>query len=323
MLIYYSKALERSKILLVLITLSVLWGSSFLAIKTVIDVIPPLLAFGIRFAIAGAALLIVHAFTKRHHREKNEQIGKQHWKDTLIVAALIIVGGQGLLVWGAQYLSSGMTALLNSTIPLWVAIIGYLIYKKRRKGGLGQRLTKSTIIGLSAGFAGLMILINPFVGNVHLNLIGVISLTLSSIFWAIGSLYSTRLHLQVSILVSAGMLMLVGGLMLVAASLAVGEFKSLQLSRISIGSLTAYSYLIFLCTAVGYAEFFWLLQAESESIANSFAYIVPVIAVFLGWVILKEPISTQTLIATSIIMLGVALMVTSSSKKAKNKMIEK
>ena len=87
MLIYYSKALERSKILLVLITLSVLWGSSFLAIKTVIDVIPPLLAFGIRFAIAGAALLIVHAFIKRHHHEKNEQIGKQHWKDTLIVAA--------------------------------------------------------------------------------------------------------------------------------------------------------------------------------------------------------------------------------------------
>jgi len=315
MLIYYSKALERSKILLVLITLSVLWGSSFLAIKTVIDVIPPLLAFGIRFAVAGAALLIVHAFINRHHHEKNERIGKQHWKDTLIVAALIIVGGQGLLVWGAQYLSSGMTALLNSTIPLWVAIIAVLAFR--------QHLTKITILGLVAGFAGLMILINPFVGNVHLNLIGVVSLTLSSIFWAIGSLYSTRIHLQVSILASAGMLLLVGGLMLVAAGFVVGEFKTLQLSRISIGSLAAYSYLIFLCTAVGYAEFFWLLQAESESIANSFAYIVPVIAVFLGWVILKEPISTQTLIATSIIMIGVALMVTSSSKKAKNKMIEK
>ena len=315
MIIYYSKALERSKILLVLITLSVLWGSSFLAIKTVIDVIPPLLAFGIRFAVAGAALLIVHAFINRLHHKKNEHIGQQQWKDTLIVAALIIVGGQGLLVWGAQYLSSGMTALLNSTIPLWVAVIAVLASR--------QHLTKNTILGLVAGFAGLMILINPFVGNVHLNLIGVVSLTLSSIFWAVGSLYSTRLHLRVSILASAGMMMLVGGLMLVAASLAVGEFKSLQLPRISIGSLAAYSYLIFLCTAVGYAEFFWLLQAESESIANSFAYIVPVIAVFLGWVILKEPISTQTLIATSIIVIGVALMVTGSSKKAKNKMIEK
>jgi drug/metabolite transporter (DMT)-like permease len=315
MLIYYSKALERSKILLVLITLSVLWGSSFLAIKTVIDVIPPLLAFGIRFTIAGAALLVVHAFNKRRHHDNNEHTGKEQWKDALIVSALIIVGGQGLLVWGAQYLSSGMTALLNSTIPLWVAIIAALAFR--------QHLTKNMVLGLVAGFAGLMILINPFVGNIHLNLIGVVSLTLSSIFWATGSLYSTRFHLPVSILASAGMLMLVGGLMLITASFAIGEFKGIQLSHISAGSLAAYSYLIFICTAIGYAEFFWLLQVESESIANSFAYIVPVIAVFLGWVILKEPISMQTLIATSIIMIGVALMVTSSSKKAKNKVIEK
>ncbi len=208
-----------------------------------------------------------------------------------------------------------MTALLNSTIPLWVAIIATLAFR--------QHLTKNMVLGLIAGFAGLMILLNPFVGNIHLNLIGAVSLTLSSIFWATGSLYSTRFHLPVSILASAGMLMLVGGLMLITASFAIGEFKGIQLSRISAGSLAAYSYLIFICTAIGYAEFFWLLQVESESIANSFAYIIPVIAVFLGWVILKEPISMQTLIATSIIMIGVALMVTSSSKKAKNKVIEK
>ena len=298
-----------------LITLSVLWGSSFLAIKTVIHIIPPLLAFGIRFTIAGAALLVAHAFNKRCHHDNNEHTGKAQWKDALIVSALIIVGGQGLLVWGAQYLSSGMTALLNSTIPLWVAIIAALAFR--------QHLTKNMVLGLIAGFAGLMILINPFVGNIHLNLIGAVSLTLSSIFWATGSLYSTRFHLPVSILASAGMLMLVGGLMLITASFAIGEFKGIQLSRISAGSLAAYSYLIFICTAIGYAEFFWLLQVESESIANSFAYIVPVVAVFLGWVILKEPISMQTLIATSIIMIGVALMVTSSSKKAKNKVIEK
>ena len=118
---------------------------------------------------------------------KGEHIGKQQWKDALILGAFIIVGGQGLLVWGAQYLSSGMTALLNSTIPLWVALIGALL--------LREHLPKRMVFGLVAGFVGLVILINPFVGNdKNVNFVGVISLTLSSIFWAIGSLYSTRSH---------------------------------------------------------------------------------------------------------------------------------
>ncbi|MFL6473030.1 MAG: EamA family transporter, partial [Nitrososphaeraceae archaeon] len=93
------------------------------------------------------------------------------------------------------------------------------------------------------------------------------------------------------------------------------EFKNIQLSTISINLLIAYFYLIFLCTVLGYVEFFWLLRVESQSIANSFAYIVPIIAVFLGWAIFKEPLSLQVLIATGIIMVGVALIVTSSSKK--------
>jgi drug/metabolite transporter (DMT)-like permease len=304
--------MQRSNTLLVLITLSLLWGSSFLAIKVVIQVIPPILAFGIRFAIAGAALLVAYVVNKRRQHIKNEYIDKHQWKDALLVAILIVVGGQGLLVWGTQYLSSGMTALLNSTIPLWIAIVAALAFK--------EHLTKRMILGLIAGFLGLLILLNPFsevTGNNTINMIGVISLTLSSIFWALGSLYSSKAHLPVSILASAGMLMLLGGLMLVATSFAIGEFKSVQFLSISINSLIAYFYLIFLCTAVGYAEFFWLLHVESESVANSFAYIVPVIAVFLGWALFKEAISLQVLIATGVIMIGVALMVTSSSKSGK------
>ena len=109
--------------------------------------------------------------------------------------------------------------------------------------------------------------------------------------------------------------MLVGGLILVATSFAIGEFKNIQFSAMSINLLIAYFYLIFLCTVLGYVEFFWLLHVESQSIANSFAYIVPIIAVFLGWALFREQLSPQVLISTGIIMVGVALMVTSSSKK--------
>ena len=116
--------------------------------------------------------------------------------------------------------------------------------------------------------------------------------------------------------------MLIGGIMLTFISFIIGEFGNIQLSRIS-SSLPAYFYLIFMCTAVGYAEFFWLLRAESASIANSFAYIVPVVALFLGWLILKEPIYLQTMVATCVIMTGVVLMVTNSYNKAKQNLIPK
>jgi drug/metabolite transporter (DMT)-like permease len=297
----------------VLVTLSVLWGSSFLAIKDVIEAIPPILSFGIRFVISGVVILSVYLLRSRSG--KRERIGKQQWKDVLILSAFIIVGGQGLLVWGAQYLSSGMTALLNSTIPLWVALIAALI--------LREHMTKRMMFGLVAGFVGLVILINPFIGNDrNVNFVGIISLTLSSIFWAIGSAYSTRSHNPVSILASAGMLMLLGGIMLTFISFIIGEFGNIQLSKI-LSSFPAYVYLIFLCTAVGYAEFFWLLRAESASIANSFAYIVPVVALFLGWLLLKEPIYPQTILATCVIMIGVVLMVMNSSNKAKPNLVPK
>jgi drug/metabolite transporter (DMT)-like permease len=223
----------------------------------------------------------------------------------VILGAAIILGGQGLLVWGTQYLSSGVTALLNSTIPLWVAIFATLAFK--------QRLTKGIAFGLALGFMGLIILINPFEVNATLNLTGILSLTLSSIFWAVGSLYSTRSNMPVSILASGGMLMFVGGLMLFFTSYLVGEFNAIGSIRISSHSLSAFLYLIFLCTVVGYAEFLWLLRVESANIANSFAYIVPVVAVVIGWVILKEAVTVQTIASTCVILVGVALMINGSS----------
>ena len=202
---------QQSKVWLILVSLWIINGSSFLAIKVAIDTIPPLLSAGLRFSISGAILFTVYFFQikrteyKRDHRnlqqyqEQQQQkhpqyqrehnnspqlvhpitqghITKQQWKHSLVLGLTLFVGGQGLLTWGTQYLSSGITGLLNSTIPLWVAIIGYLIYKNRKKVGLGQRLTKSTIIGLSAGFGGLMLLVGHSISNGDLSPIGIAGL---------------------------------------------------------------------------------------------------------------------------------------------------
>ena len=131
----------------------------------------------------------------------------------------IICRRSGTTYLGAQYLSSGITGLLNSTTPLWVAIIGYLIYKKMKKGGgLGQMLTKSTIIGLSAGFGGLMLLVAPSISTGDLSPLGTAALIGSSIAWVVGSIYSSKAELPVSILASSGMIMVTGGLVLTAIS---------------------------------------------------------------------------------------------------------
>ena len=215
------------------------------------------------------------------------------------------MGGQGLLTWGAQYLSSGITGLLNSTILLWVAIIGYLVYKKRRKGGLGQRLTRSTIIGLSAGFGGLMLLVAPSIGNGDLSPVGTVALMGSSIHGLL-----VQFILRKLILASSGMIMITGGLMLTAVSFGLGEYRNLDLLQISGRSLAAQIYLILIITVVGFTDFYWLLRGTSASLANTFAYVSPVIAVLLGWAILHEKITAITVIAMIIILIGVALMVT-------------
>ena len=154
---------QQSKVWLILISLWIINGSSFIAIKVAIDTIPPLLSAGLRFSISGAILFTIFFFQRARAQRKyhyhnlqqyqvqkhtdagamtdtptQDHITKQQWKHSLVLGLTLFVGGQGLLTWGAQYLSSGITGLLNSTIPLWVAIIGYLIYKEKKKAGVGQ-----------------------------------------------------------------------------------------------------------------------------------------------------------------------------------------
>jgi drug/metabolite transporter (DMT)-like permease len=304
---------QQSKVWVILVALWIINGSSFLAIKVSIDTIPPLLSAGIRFTISGSVLFAAYFF-RREYEHEHDEIGKQQWKDTIILAAALFLGGQGLLTWGSQYLTSGMTGLLNSTIPLWVGIFAFLLY---RRG-----MTKLTVLGLCAGFGGLMLLIGPSLGVGALSPAGVTALILSSLAWAFGSLYSSKAKLPVSILASSGMLMVSGGLMLIIASLALGEFQGLDITQISTRSLIAMIYLIIIITVVGFTDFYWLLRVTSASLANTFAYVSPVIAVILGWAILHESITVLTIVAMIIILLGVALMVTTKSgSKAKEQKV--
>jgi len=316
---------QLTVVLMAIMTLSLLWGSSFIAIKIIVDEIQPLASFGMRFFIAGLLLvsvhyILIHTIYRRSKRKDYQKIqfkNRQLWKSWLLSALFFIVGGQGILAIGAQYLSSGAAALINSTIPIWVAIFTLLFFRKKP--------TRLSIAGITAGFIGLTILVLPTLESEGSSWVGVILLIVSSISWAIGSLFSSPIRdvgTQQAILLPTGMFMALGGLILLAiwAIIGTGEISPLNtLFSPKDNLLASFLFLTLICTAIGYAIFYWLLGSTTASLANTFAYIVPVIAVFFGWVILGESISSQTIIATGVISAGVAMMIISPSSKKTNK----
>ena len=289
---------------LVIITLSLTVGSSFIAIKIVLDSIPPLFAFSIRFMITGGVLILVSYIFDR----KSQEIKKiKLWRNALIISAFLILGGHGLIAYGAQYLSAGIASLLNSTIPLWVVLFMFLIYR--------NKIANLTKIGLTLGFSGMIILVGPSIGGDQwLSLVGITSLLISSLLWALGSIFSSKVSLPQNFLLSAGMITLIGGWLLMIPSILTGELNLLpSYSDIDFNLLMiSYLFLIFIGTVIPLAEFYWLLKVSTVAIANTFAYMAPIVAVFLGWAILSESITYLTIIATIVILIGVALIVRTS-----------
>lgn len=304
--------------------LSFLWGSSFIPIKNIVDIINPLTAFGLRFTVAGLSLIVTHYILhiiSSHRTGKKDNQGngkdvnhkriKKGSKAWILSGLFFIVGGQGLLSLGAQYLSSGETALINSTIPIWVVVFALLLYKTIP--------TKLTTAGVAAGFMGLIILVLPTIDQGESRGIGIVLLAFSSICWALGSLYSRPVDETTtgkSVLLHTGMFMIIGGILLIIVAIFTGASVTLDIEMLlstTNGLLISFLYLTLICTAIGYATFYWLLESTTPSLANTFAYIVPVVAVLLGWALLNESISIATLVATGVISGGVALMVISPS----------
>jgi drug/metabolite transporter (DMT)-like permease len=343
------------RIWLILISTWIIIASTYLAIKISIDTIPPLLMSGIRYTISGLMLFFIYKiyslriFDNKKRKQKTEKIQtsikqqqqqqqkknknpnllqitsstRKQWKDAIIIGISLIVAGQGLLAYGEQYLSSDITALLFSTVPIWVLVIGKFYYD--------LKLNKYTLLGIIAGSIGLVILIYPsfedmlFGGQTNSstntnnknNFLGISILLIAAISWAIGSLYSHKADLPNNILISTGMMLFVGGLLLLGIGMII-EFNMLDVSRFSTSSILSLLYLIIVGT-MGWLGFFWILRNTTATLANTFAYVSPIIAVFLGWIILDENINIRIIVATIVIIVGVVLIVNKNKIVLRNK----
>lgn len=275
----------------------IVWGSTYLAIRVVVRTMPPFLSAGARFLVAGAILYLLTI--RRGNREQDRPTLRQ-WRSAAVIGGALLLGGNGLVMWAEQTVPSGIASLLIATVPLWMVLLGGAV--------LRERTTWREAVGVAVGFGGIAMLVRPS-GGESLHVAGLVVLLLAALFWASGSLYARRAPLPSRPLVGTAMEMLAGGAILVIAGAAAGELADLRPAEYSLESLLGLSYLIVFGSLVGFTAYAWLLRVARTSLVSTYAYVNPVVAVFLGWAILHETITPMTLLAGGVIVGAVALIV--------------
>ena len=292
-----------------LITIYVVWGSTYLAIRFAVESLPPFLMGGVRFMLAGALLYV-------WRRVRGDAApSKREWRSAAIVGLLLLLGGHGSVAWAEQWVASSVAALLLGTVPLWMVVIDAL-----RPGG--RRPDWRTAVGVLVGFAGVAVLIRPTpstsdVGNV--DLLGAVILILGAFLWSVGSLYSRGAPLPSSPLLATSMEMLTGGAGLVLLGTLSGEWGRLNLAAISARSLWAWAYLIVVGALLAFAAYTWLLRVASTSLVSTYAYVNPLVAILLGHLLAGEPLTPRILAAAATIVGSVALITTVRSTALRSK----
>lgn len=287
---------DRLRIVLSLLALYLIWGSTYFAIRIAIQSIPPLLMAGTRFLLAGSLLYVV----LRARGAANPT--RLQWRGSLIVGLFLGVGGTGGVALAEQWVSSSVAAFCIATTPLWISLFS---------GFFGRWPSRFEWIGLLVGMAGVVCL--NIGNNLWATPIGAVLLILAPMCWAFGSAWSSRLALPPGLMASAAE-MLMGGVLMVSLGLITGE----RLSGIfTWQALVALAYLTFIGSLVGFTAYVYLLRRVRPALATSYAYINPLVAVCLGVVFAGDRITPLGIVGMLVILTGVVLVSTVRGKQHK------
>jgi drug/metabolite transporter (DMT)-like permease len=272
------------------------WGSTYLAIEVAIATVPPLLLLAARFAVAGALLL---AWALPRGDRSGDRLTLRRWLHAAQTAGVLLVAGTGLTALGQTRVTSGTAALLASTVPLWLALVA--------RGAFGERLSARAWLGLAVGITGVAVLVGPGGGG---ELLGMLLVLAAAAAWAVGSLRSRVVDAPRRPMVAAGMEMLVAAPMFALIGVASGEHHRLDPAAIGTDAIAAFAYLVVAGSLLAFTAYRWLLANASTTLVGTYAYVNPVVAVGLGWIVLGEPVGGRTALAGAVIVLAVVLMVT-------------
>ena len=290
-------------VLLSFVSVYLVWGSTFFAIRVGIESFPPLLLAGLRHLSLG---VIFYPFF-RHSTGERPTFAQ--WRTAFITGVLLLAMGNGTVSWAEKIVPSGIAALLVATVSLWMVLLDWL-----RPGG--HRPAPRVIVGFLLGFAGMAVLVGPeHIGNSErVNPLGALALIAASFAWALGSIYSRHHPLPRSPLLGVGMQTLSGGVVLCLAAFATGELRHFHLADVTLRSGIALLYLVVFGSALGFSAYVYILKHSTASRVATYAFVNPVVALLLGWFLAAEPLTLRTLLASGIILTAVILVITAPHK---------
>ncbi len=288
----------KARLLLAFAALYIIWGSTYLGIRIAIETIPPFTMAAARFLFAGA---ILYAWGRRRGAPRPTAA---QWRSAAVIGVLLLLIGNGGVVWAETRVPSGLAALMVGAEPLWAVVLDWV-----RPGG--KRPSLGVAAGLVAGFAGVALLVAPGeVGGKGVDAVGATMLVVAAIGWAIGSIYSRHADTPKNPLLATGANMLAGSVALAVAAVLNGELAAIHPASVSVRSWLALAYLVVFGAVVGFTAYIWLLRNTTLAKASTYAYVNPVVAVLLGWLILGEPITARTIAAAAVIVTGVIMIST-------------
>ena len=289
------------RIWLALGTVYLVWGSTYLAIRVVVETMPPLLSAGTRHLAAG---LVIFGLLALRGGLGALRLRRAEWLGAGLVGLALLLGGNGLVMLGERDVPSGLAALIVGVVPLFVVVLRRLF---------GEKIGRGTVAGVVVGFAGVAVLVVPRGVSGSVEFGGTLLLILAAASWSAGSYFSRRLEMPFDPLASTGVQMLVGGAGLLLVGSLAGETALVQPAHFSGASLLALGYLVVLGSVVGYTAYTWALVHAPVSRVATYAYVNPVVAIFLGWAVLGEAVDLTVLLGAFLIIVSVGLVIRTES----------
>jgi drug/metabolite transporter (DMT)-like permease len=278
------------------LAICVVWGTTYLAIRVALETLPVALLAGLRWTTAGLLLLCALPALKQPLPDRRQ------WGAIFVIGFLMNVVGNGCVVWAQQHVASGLTAVIVAMVPFWSVVVEFFTAN-------GERLTRRIAIGLAIGFLGIVVLVWPALGaggtEGRMFVAGVFALQLACLGWSIGTSYAKRESASSSPMGAAGLQMLFGGVILLAAGTVAGEWGSVSFTT---RSFAAFTYLVLFGSVFGYSAYLYALKHLPVSTVSLYAYVNPVIAVLLGTMLLNEPFSLRIVLSAILVFAGIAIV---------------